>query len=363
MIDLIDLSFDIALDSAVYQAIPGHNRPRAPAKLLKREVKDGGWLSHAKLRIGLNWIRIRFCPSKLLGRWNAVGSDDLRDLVVTLVPLILQAVGHVLTDEQEAQLLSGDYRLHEVHIAYSFGLSNVDAEQFITQVGRALAHRCRFEWIHPGRGFRLNPRSRTVEYIVYEKLRESLDQGRKRIDALVAGLPPGEEVWVRAAFGHQLNYAAAGPRMEIRLRDQYFARSKYGRGSAWKVGTARVLYVAKLQQLELPAAVRVVPDLGVAEHRLKRAVFSTFLHWAADRDLTRLLSASTLTRHRAAILKALDIDVRLPAADVLGSERDIEVGSALNSSNILAANFEPDDWGCGDTVFHRATALKRQRGL
>ncbi|MDI4633155.1 hypothetical protein J7U46_08865 [Pelomonas sp. V22] len=342
MIDLVDLSLDFALDQAA-MANMGLKQPLPPSALYKREVRASTWLSPVKLRIGRNSIRVRFCPAKLFGGWNAVGSDDLREWVRTLAPLILQELGHRVTSRQMYQFRFGRYRLHEVHIAYSFGLPGVDAEEFIGQVGKALAHLHLLEWIHPGVGFRLNPRSRTAEYLVYAKLRESLDQGRKRIAALAAGLPVDQRVLALAAFGHQLNYAAAGPRLEIRLRDQFFARSPFGRGSNWVAATARELYVAKLQALELPAAVRVVPDLGVAEGRLKPAVFSTFLHWAADRDLARIASTTTLARHRKDILDALGFDIRLPAAGVLGSARDIEVGSVLKAGNLLADKFDPDD--------------------
>lgn len=356
MIDLIDLSFDFALDQAALAKL-GLKQPLTPSALFKREVRGPTWLSPAKLRIGRDSIRMRLCPPKLLGGWNAVGSDDLQDWVDTLAPLVLQELGHRVTAAQTELMSLGEFRLHEVHIAYSFGLPGVDAEEFISQVGRALAHRYLLAWIDPGVGFRLNPRSRTTEYLVYAKLRESLDQGRKRIEAQLAGLSADQKMWARAAFGHQLNYAAAGPRLEIRLRDQYFARSKYRRGSAWEASTARDLYVAKLQELQLPAAVRVVPDLGIAEARLTPAVFSTFLHWAADRDLARLAGAKKLRTHRAAILEVLDIDIRLPAAAVFGPARDIAVGSVLNPSNILASNFDPDDWGCADTVHHRSMSL------
>ena len=121
------------------------------------------------------------------------------------------------------------------------------------------------------------------------------------------------------------------------------------------------LYVAKLADLKLPAAVRVVPQRLVAESRLTPAVLSTFLHWAAGEDLSRLLSPKTLQRHRSAILEALVADIALPSASFFGAKRDVEVGAVLNEQNILAHNFDPDDWGCADTVHQRAMALKVRR--
>jgi hypothetical protein len=360
MIDLIDLTLNFPLDQAAL-AMFGFEKPLPPSKRYERDLQCKGWLTKVVVKFDSKTVRLRFCPAKVLGSWNATGSDNLRELVGTLVPSIFKQVQHRLSAKQEGLIGAGDYRLHEVHIANSFCLPHVDAEEFISMAGMVISKQRLLEWIHPGVGFRLSPRSRTAEYLLYAKLRETLDKGRKRVRSFVTELPRDKRVWVLASFGHQLNYAAAGPRLEIRLRDQFFARSEFRAGRAWGPTTAHDLYVAKLRDLQLPPAVRVVPDRLVAESRLKRPVLSTFLHWAAGEDLSRVTRATTLQRHRAAILAALDIDIAFPAANHFGYSCDIEVGAVLNADNLLPLNFDPDDWGCADTVYQRAQTLRPPR--
>lgn len=334
-----------------------------PSKLLKRFVTSDRWLTKVQLKIGPVSIRMRFCPNKLFGRWNAVGSDDLRDLVSTLVPLILQEAGHCVTRAQEQQLQLGNYRLHEVHVAYAFALARADQQEFVTKVGRVLALLHPTEILDRGIGVRVFPRSRVAEYLLYSKLHETMARGRPRMAQLFDILDSAEEPWSRATFGHQLGFAAAGPRLEIRLRDKFFrpsgARqpSVYDSGRNWVPDTAHDLFCAKLQELKLPGTVRVVPDRGLAEARLAPAVLSTFVHWANGEDLGRLISASTRARHQRAIVDALNIDIRVSAAQVFGADRDIEVGSVLNVRNIVAPNFDPEAEGCADVAYNYATAL------
>lgn len=364
MIDLIDLTLNSALDRAARTALLGNNVHIPPNKLYKREVKSRTWLSPAKLWIGRTSIRMRFCPAKLFGRWNAVGSDDLRDLVVTLVPLILQEAGHAITLSQERQLQRGDYRIQEVHIAYAFGLHHVDQQEFVRKVGSILAQQHVVEWLHPGCGVLVHPTSRVVRYMLYSKLHETLTNGAKRFGALAELLNADERPWARAAFGHQLNFAAAGPRLEIRLRDKYFrpsgARrpSPYDTGRNWGPDTARRLFCEKLRELRLPETVCAVPDRGLAEERLTAAQLSTFIHWANGEDLRRMMSPTTLKNHQRAIADALGIDIRYPSAEVFGNSQNIEVGRVLSPTNILEPDFDTEAAGCTDVAHQYRKALR-----
>lgn len=364
MFDLLDLTLNFALSQAAVARL-AKELPFPLDKLYKRELRSDRWATKVVIQFDSKCIRLRFCPNKVLGQWNARGSDDLRDLVRIVVPLILQEVGHVLTARQVLDIRWGRFRLHEVHIAYSFYLLHADQRAFVTKVGSILARQERVEWLHPGFGVRVFPRSRTVEYLLYAKLHETATQGRKRMGKLIADLGADEQPWSRAAFVHQLNYAAAGPRLEIRLRDKFFRPSgnrrpsPYDSGRNWAPNTAHQLFCAKLLQLDLPDAVRAVPDRVLAEARLDPAVLKTFLLWAADEDLRQLMAPTTFRSHQRAIAEALGIDIRHPSAEVFGAASEIPVGSVLCAANIVAPNFDPDDWGCEELAFQYRASLAR----
>jgi hypothetical protein len=168
MIDFYDAEFHFPLDLQVYRNLPGHERPRPPARRMKRQVRAAGWMSTAEVIFTPDFFRIRVCPQKLLGSWNSWGTEDLREYVSLTAPLVLQELGHRVTDDQEASIAAGEYRLSEVHITRAFHLVNYSQQEFIRRLFYAIAESHRPHWAKRGEGIVINGDNRRVS--AYPKL-------------------------------------------------------------------------------------------------------------------------------------------------------------------------------------------------
>jgi hypothetical protein len=172
MIDFYDAEFSFPLDPQVYRDLPGHKSPKPPKRRLKRKVEAPSWMGTAEVIFTPDSFRIRTCPQKLLGSWNSWGKDDLREYVSLTAPLVLQELGHRLTDDQEALMAAGAYRIQEVHVAQAFHLVNYSQQEFIRRLFYAIAESHRPEWANRGTGFYIKGLNRRVSAYLYAKDQE-----------------------------------------------------------------------------------------------------------------------------------------------------------------------------------------------
>lgn len=342
MIDYYDAEFSLQLDPRAYFQIPGYRKPKPPDRRLNVMVQNPTWMGRAHALILPSGVRLKVCPSKVLGSWNSYGSNDLRQLVALTAPLVLQQLGHHLTLAQLGSINVGDYTLHEVHIAESFHLVNFSQTEFIDLLFFAFGKDRRPEWAPRGTGFSINRRNRRVYAYLYAKLEEFLNRGLPAYEELIARTPSISRPWVALSRRAHLLAAALGPRLELRFGDQFFRDNDLALGSTWTSETARDLYERELLRLDLPETVAPMFQRDAAESVLKATEFQTLRLWAHNEPFESLGSASTRKRHRTAIREALDIDIKLPPGAALG-HLPVAVRKVFDMENVVGTDFDLDD--------------------
>lgn len=333
--------------------MPGHESTKAPTNRQHVQLKSPLWAAQQNALIFPDCFRLLVCPAKVMGRWNTCGTDDLREAISATAPQVLQVLGVTVTDEIEEMLAAGRYKIREVHIAHQFWLHDRCITDFLVNLRRRLNESHTPVGLPPGRGigFFLYPASRTAIFLFYNKLHEFRNKGLSFYARRIATFWDNERRKSHTFLGAdriaQQVYAAAGPRLEIRLGDHFFRGSDLQYGSNWLPKTADTIYIKKLESLELPTVVPAVAARVRARARLTRA-YSTFLHWAVGQDLADIgMSRKTMYSHRRSILKALGIDIRKPASSVLGNRKTVNARETFKWENRVvpeAVDFDALSW-------------------
>lgn len=339
MIDFydIDISF-IPLGREVWLKLPGHESVKQPTFRQQIKLRNPAWASQQTALMFPDSFRIIVCPAKVLGRWNTYGIDDLRLAILETAPLVLKAMGIEVTHAILDSLSRGDYKVREVHIAHQFWLPDHDIGDFLDCVCRRLNESHFPQRLPRGRGFLLSPESRTAAYLFYDKELETRRKGRPFYDRRMAETQVFPlRSWKRAGLAldrdKQRVMAAAGPRLEIRLRDQFFRGNRLGRGENWRTDSADLIYRQKLGGLQLPRVVNAIYARKVARQRAGKA-YATYLLWAAGNRLDDIgLHQKTVGAHRRLIREALGLDIRTPASAVFGGRGTVDVREVFEWSN------------------------------
>ena len=361
MIDFYDAEFHFPLDLQVYRNLPGHERPRPPARRMKRQVRAAGWMSTAEVIFTPDFFRIRACPQKLLGSWNSWGTEDLREYVSLTAPLVLQELGHRVTDDQEASIAAGEYRLSEVHITRAFHLVNYSQQEFIRRLFYAIAESHRPHWAKRGEGIVINGDNRRVSAYLYAKDQEFIAKGWPAYQDWLGAAETDERPGIALSRNSHLLAALLGPRLEFRFGDQFFRQNPLAQGSEWRPRRAAKLYERELQRLKLPASVNVMWRRDQAREILTPAQYSSLRLWHHGEPLQSLGSPSTVKRHVAAIREALGIDIRQPSASLVGSQRRLDVASVLSTENTLNMPGDTDDGDNQELLFREVSRILSER--
>jgi hypothetical protein len=364
MIDFFHVDLPFVLDGEAYRNVKGHERPSRPRRHFRQAVRSRHWLTMADLIIGPDSVQIKVCPAKVLGTWNCYGSSDLRQLVTLVVPDVLAALGHRVSDEQHRQLVRGEYDIRGVHIAHQFHLVNFSHSEFVRKVRHALSETFEVEGGFRGVGTIIKPRNRRASFYLYDKL---LEFGNRAYPALREAIedardqrkPRKHPFFMAIERNIHLAAAMTGPRLELRLGDKYFpTTSEYRKGSGWRPGTARVLYERELRTLDLPGSVGMLWNRDEAHRLLTPTQYATLRLWHHGEPFASLGSKSTLQRHRQAILETLGVDIAYPSAKLARWPREVPIGSVLNVGNIVERE-HLDDPDIENEVHDRLRELRR----
>lgn len=348
MIDRYDIEIDsIPLGPNEWARLPGHESRKRPVNRMHVNLKDENWAKSQQALILIDSFRLIVCPPKVLGQWNCLGSDDLREAVLLTAPHVLRKMGVRVTPEIMEGLAAGQYNIREVHIAHQFWIKDRDIHDFLLATFRRLNESHRPMPMFRGDGFVIGARSRTVEYVFYDKLREFLKHGipfyRERLARERAKGHPYSP-WTGLERDLQRIAAAAGPRLEMRLGDHYFRDNRrFARGSGWAPTTADGIYEKYLRKLDLPPLAEPTPARVRARQRLGTA-FKTYLLWAKGEPLDDIgTNVKTIASHRKIIAEALGIDIRTPASAVFGGRRTVDVRDVFDWKNrVQAAKIDID---------------------
>lgn len=343
MIDFydIDISF-IPLGREDWLRLPGHESVMQPASRQQIKLRNPAWASQQTALMFADSFRLMVCPAKVLGRWNTYGSDDLRAIVLETAPLVLKAMGIDVTPKIMESLARGEYKVRELHIAHQFWLPDYDIGDFLDCVCRRLNESHFPQRLPRGRGFFLSPESRTAVYLFYDKELETRRKGRPFYDHRMADTKAVPlHSWKRAGLAldrdKQRVLAAAGPRLEIRLRDQFFRGNALERGRNWRPDIADSIFRQKLGGLQLPRVVNATYARNVARRRAGKA-YGTYLLWAAGSRLDDIgLHQKTVGAHRKILQDALRLDIRQPASSVLGNRAAVDAAAVFAWDNRVIA--------------------------
>jgi len=340
MIDLYDIEIrNIRLGPDEWERLPGHRSREQPVNRMQVDLKDPSWPTKQDALILIKSFRLICCPQKALGRWNCVGTDDLREAVLRTAPSLLGKMGVRVTPEIVRSLAEGEYDVREVHIAHQFWLPDYDITDFLLATRRRLNEMLGPVPVFRGNGFLVGNRSRTVEYIFYDKLREFAKSAPAFYRAQMQR-HRDKRSFAKVALGLDRDLqriaAAAGPRLEMRLGDHFFRRNpRLKEGKGWTSTTADSLYHSYLRKLKLPPVVEAVPARVQARQRLKTA-YKTYLLWARGEPLNDIgTNVKTIASHRKLIEAALGVDIRTPASAVFGDRGTVDVRAVFDWSNRL----------------------------
>ena len=336
MIDFYDLSLppDVLGSEQLQRVRQRH--PSDTQGFRKIPLECPNWMGKQWAMLDGETVRLKVCPSKVLGRWNTWGSSDLRQVVLETAPVVLRELGVRVTAELLAHLAAGNYRLHEVHIAHQFWLRNRGITDFVQSLARTISESHGPEHLPPGQGigFYLYRGSRTRHWVLYDKQRET---ERKAVPRYRQRFRRAEG-FTRAGIGIEREFqrvvASSGPRLELRLKDHFFGRNvALATGSGWSADTADRLYRQYLVKLGLPSRVKAVYCREQAQ-RLPREVFKSYLLWAHGEDLRALFRTDqTFQVHRRAMRRELGVDVGLPASAVLARRGTVNAARVFDWSN------------------------------
>ena len=342
MIDFYDIEIHfIPLGPEEWAKLPGHLKPVQPVNRAHIKLRHPNWMGQQEALICPDHFRLRVCPQKVLGSWNAFGSNDLRQVVLETAPLMLQEMGLQVTPRILRKLRAGEYRIRELHLAEQFHLRHYGTSDFLAQLRRRLVESHNVSRMLRGRGLYIDPKSRRCETALYNKLFEFHSRGlpeyRRRIDS-TDGITRAGLIIDR---DFQQHVAALGPRLEFRLGDHHFSpNNPLSHGFNWLAGsdTADAIYSDQLLHLKLPHKVHPTWARQEAMQRLTPAERKTYLLWSHGEPLDVAAGASkSITRHAKSIEKALGINIRQPAAAVLGRRQAIEPARVFRWENRVVA--------------------------
>ena len=331
MIDFYDITLALNLfsteDLKKFWA-PGPNPPRR-----KDEIRAPTWMGPQKFVTHAGGLSLRVCPQKVLGHWNAIGSDDLRAVVIDTAPPVLRQLGVQVTPQIDRALDAGDYQIRGVHIAHQFRYRRCVSE-FLERYYILINFSGRVQKMSRGRGMYINPGSRTVSYCLYDKGHQFRERGRPQYQVQILAttdmLTKASLAYHRDRHGRAAEW---GPRLEIRFGDHFFRENALADGRNWGPDTADTLFRRYMTRLPLPQRIPITVARAHARQRLTAPAYRTYLLWSSGEQPHDLrFDPRSLSRHRKEILEVLGIDIRHTPALALGSRRFIDPATVFDWS-------------------------------
>lgn len=323
-----------------------HLKPRADSFM-------GGEVT---LDIFPTYIDIAFCPMKVQGSGNCYGGNDLQLLFCECAPLIFDALGVSVPPSVRKLIKRGEYRLKEVHVTEHFYLGGYSISECIRELERALQGTYPIQRSIRGVGFEINPRSRRLVVLIYNKLWEFQKKGQK---LYVERMAKAND-WVRPLLGLELSIqqfsAAAGPRMEFRFKDHFFHKGQPLRiAKNWMPGTAEALYRQELADLTFPSRVDAVWARRKAEVDLTPQAMRTYLLWARGEPKQVVTGTPDTWRvHQREIADVMGVDINSHPSAVLG-QHSVDIAKLFAWENRVVLT----DW----VLDHRLGSLNEHMPL
>ena len=346
MIDFYRTKFACALGAEELAALPNRDSLSPTAKGQKLTITHPNWAGAQKAIITPETVTLMVCPQKVLGSWNACGTNDLQEAVKMTAPKVLRGLG-IKDIRIEESIRQGSYGVEGVHIAEQFYLHDREIDEFLIRMYEKMNRGYKAEWINRGVGFRIRSRSRTASYHIYSKWhqvepgerkgvprKDVLAMLRNRFEKLGEGNTLSH-IFLQMEIANQLEAAMAGPRLEIRFGDHFFSKKNpLSLGENWTVDSAAKIYKQYLAKLKLPRKVLALRGRKNALEILPGTTVPTYLLWANGEDMDKIgTSRKTFSRHRTTIQDKLGVDIALPASMVLGNRRTVDPGRVIRWAN------------------------------
>ena len=312
MIDYFNISFAVHAelpigDRRTTERVGGHSTiSRTPVKL-----KFGRHSPTFEVRQD-----IHRCPLVWLQGHNAMGSNDFRGLVDVVVRLALQALGVEFSADLRDAVESGNYRVHEVHVAEHHRMPRKLIRTLCREIHRYAPTSLLAERLPQKKavGVRLWPNSRSRSVLLYDKRNYYDDNPPKHRARLFGSLTNGDAYRqaLASSFEKALAHLEQGVRIETRFRSALTAL-KLTRGMDWDISTARRIHLATLQRVPLSAVPELadLPELvdQIENHKLHLCVRL----WSLGEDVQASFGTrKTFERTRKVALERYGIDFRRP---------------------------------------------------
>lgn len=306
--------------------------------------------------------RMRFSgsPAKWIQGHNGMGSNDFQAVVKASVLLVFQTLGIDCPASVFAALSSGEYDVHEVHVAEHYRLPRGLIPKLCDNIRRHADSSLKAVPMEKGIGIRLWPDSRDLSVAIYDKYNYFLDRLCRHKFALMGNMPADfRRIGIGMDFDQMMEeYLANVVRIETRHKRSLNSKiCPLNRGSLWLPESARELHINAVQKIPL----QDIPPLDQRELLLEdaspehRALIAL---WLDGRDPMKFCaSVATYYRRRKKILALYGIDLSVRPLP----EDTIKWSDLTNPASIV----EPPQWAVEngfmyDPVARSAWAVKTQ---
>lgn len=340
MIDRYVIEPHFKLGPQDWLKIKGYANAEPPPAKRQIVVKHPDWMGQQTALLWPDNFRLEVCPSKVQGRWNTWGTDDLRRAVSMSGPMMMDAMGVAVTPEMRMAFDKGQYTVWNIDVTHHFHLPGYESSDFLIRLFRLLNESHPVSYAKRGVGFHLDPSHRKEVAYFYDKLVEM--ESKKVADKYaqrVTDRPQRRELGFREVglildLEVQLLVASLGPRLEFKFGREKFRGSPLEVGANWTPDTATDLYKKALAKLKLPKVVKTSWLRNKARHRLDAQVFRSLLLWShgeAKDDIAG--SPTTYARHRKAILELVGLDINFPPPSALRRKDRVDLRKVFRWEN------------------------------
>jgi hypothetical protein len=197
-------------------------------------------------------LRIWGSPLMWLQGHNAMGSNDFRGIVESVVPLLFNALRIEYPKPIRLLIESGEFTVHEVHVAELHEMPHELISSLISGIRRYAPDSLRAIPLEKGNGVRLWPQSRDRGVLLYDKLNYYKDERKKHRVRLLADLPKHdiERVELLDAFKKMKRHVKKGVRIETRFKST-LKSLKLTKGAAWEKSTVREIHLNLLRSVPI----------------------------------------------------------------------------------------------------------------
>jgi hypothetical protein len=312
-------------------------------------VRDATGAPHFKTQIETKAKRMRFwgSPAQWLQAHNGMGSNDFQAVVKASIPLVFKTLKKVIPASIQAALETGDYEVHESHVAEQYRMPHALIGPLCDNIRRFADASMEAVPLVKGIGIRLWPHSRSRQVLMYDKHHYFMDKLLKHKRMLMGNMPQDlARIGVGMDFDRMMSeFLAQGIRIETRFK-RYLNNKDMplNRGALWLPNTARELHSRMVSEIPLydmlsTSREEVLLNDATIEQQTLIAL------WLAGHDVQRFCgSPATYFRRRADVLKTHGIDLSIPPMP----------DSGIAWSDLIATGsiIEPPAWAIESGFLH-----------